>query len=96
MVKKALASEEVKFGIPKVIPCEDLGCVADKLIGGVYWIALIVAPLMILWGGFQLLTAAGDPEKLKNGKQTIWWTVIGFLVAYLASGIVDFVRSVFE
>lgn len=84
------------FTIPKVINCEDLGCVADKLIGGVYWIAVIVTPFMVLWGGFQVMTAAGDPTKLKNGRDTILWAAIGFLVALLASGFVDFIQSIFK
>ena len=37
--------------------------------------------LMLVWGGFQWLTSAGNPEKVKKGSQTMIWAAIGaFLV----------------
>lgn len=67
----------------------NLGCVAEKILAGVYAVSLVAVPLMILWGGFQILTSAGDPEKLKNGKQTILYAVLGFLIVLAANGAVS-------
>ena len=40
-----------------------------------------VTLLMFVWGGFQWLTSAGNPEKVAAGTQTMIWAVIGvFLV----------------
>lgn len=36
--------------------------------------------LMFVWGGFQWLTSAGSPEKVKNGMQTMVWAVIGVML----------------
>ena len=40
--------------------------------------------LMFVWGGFQWLTSAGNPEKVSAGTQTMIWAVIG-VVLVLAS-----------
>lgn len=52
-----------------------------------------LALLVTVWGGFTMLTSMGNPEKIKEGKLTIWggvlgisivltsWVLIGFFVA---------------
>lgn len=40
--------------------------------------------VMFVWGGFQWLTSAGNPEKVEAGTQTMVWAVIG-VVLVLAS-----------
>ncbi len=53
----------------------------------------IVAVFMIIYGGFMMMTSAGDPGKVAKGKSTIIWGVIGLLVSILATTIVNFVLS---
>ena len=57
------------------------------LVSLLYFVALVYA----LWGGFQILTAWGDEEKVKKGKTTLIHAVIGLIVIFLASTIVNFV-----
>lgn len=57
------------------------------LVGLLYFIAIIFA----LWGGFQILTAGGDEEKVKKGKTTLIQAVIGLIVIFLASNIIRWV-----
>ncbi|MFQ6033181.1 MAG: pilin [Candidatus Zixiibacteriota bacterium] len=45
---------------------------AIKLSGG-------IAFLLMLWGGFQMMTSTGDPEKLNQGKSIITSAAIGLL-----------------
>lgn len=53
--------------------------------------------LMIIWGGFQWLTSAGNAEKVSTGSKTMVWAVIGtFLVlaSYLIlNTYIDFITS---
>ncbi|MFA5086346.1 MAG: pilin [Candidatus Paceibacterota bacterium] len=51
-------------------------------------IALVLAPLVIVFGGFIYMTAAGDTNKVSQGKQVILYAVIGFVVALLAKSLV--------
>jgi hypothetical protein len=55
------------------------------------YLNMIVDPLvviMVLWGGFQILTAGGDEGKFKTGKQTLTYAVIGAIVVICASGLI--------
>ena len=74
--------------------CSDEGEFSDKLTQVLNWIfgiIGIVAVIMIILGGFTLMTSSGDPGKVKKGKDTILYGVIGLVVALLAVVIVNFV-----
>jgi hypothetical protein len=38
--------------------------------------------LMLVFGGFKWLTSAGNPEKVKEGTQTILWAAIGVFLVF--------------
>ncbi|MBI2515043.1 hypothetical protein HYV91_02570 [Candidatus Wolfebacteria bacterium] len=60
-----------------------IGRVIDYLI----YISVPLLALFILWGGFQILGARGDVEKVKNGRATIQWAVIGFTIILVSKGV---------
>lgn len=66
---------------------ETLDNLLGYLIGLLYFIAIIFA----LYGGFQILTAGWDEEKVKKGKTTLINAVIGLVVIFLASSIINWV-----
>ena len=66
-----------------------LNNILGYLIGLLYFVAIVYA----LWGGFQILTAGGDEEKVKKGKTTLIQAVLGLIVIFLASTIVGWVIS---
>ena len=72
---------------------ESIAEVITGIVGWVYKIALIVAPLMIILGGFYLVTAAGDPERVNTGKKIITWTIVGIVVVLLATSVKVVIES---
>ena len=54
-----------------------------------------VALVMMVYGGFQWLTAAGNEEKIKSGTQTMLWSAIGLILVFssylLASTVFNFI-----
>ena len=48
---------------------------------------------MIIYGGFMLLTAQGDPAKIKRGKDVVTYSIIGLILVMLAYAIVNFVMT---
>ena len=51
----------------------------------------IVAVVVIVLGGFYFLTSTGDPAKIKKGKDTILWGIVGLVVCLFAFAIVNFI-----
>ncbi|MFA5431843.1 MAG: hypothetical protein WC319_03105, partial [Candidatus Paceibacterota bacterium] len=62
---------------------ELVAAVVDWIIG----IAMVLAPLVIVYGGFTCMTAMDDAGKLKTGKQIILYAILGFLLALIAKSL---------
>ncbi len=75
--------------------CSDLGCPIDKVLNILFTIAIPLTTIMVLWGGFKIVTSAGDPEKAKEGRKTILYAAAGFAVILLAKAIPGFVQAFF-
>ena len=54
----------------------------------------IVVVIMIIYGGFLWLTAAGNEEKITKGKHTLMWAAIGAIVISIAWTIASYVLQV--
>lgn len=60
--------------------------------GAINWIlgfVGLVAVLMIIWGGFQYLTSAGNQDQARSGKDTIKFALMGLVVAGIAYALVN-------
>jgi len=61
------------------------------------WLLIISVPiftLMIFIGAFQLMTGAGNPEKITQGRHTITWAIIGYALLLLSTGITEIIKNV--
>ena len=68
--------------------------ILNAVAGFLYALALAVVTVMVLWGGFQILTAAGSPERIDKGKKTLLYAVIGTVVILVAGGIADLTADI--
>ena len=64
-----------------------------KIIDVIISVLGIAAVVVIVLGGVQYTTSAGDPARVKRAKDTILYGVIGLVVALLAWAIVNFVLT---
>ncbi|MDD3793199.1 MAG: hypothetical protein PHI37_00090 [Candidatus Gracilibacteria bacterium] len=55
------------------------------LLGFLYLLAVLYG----IYGGFKILTAAEDDEKVKSGKTIIIQAILGIIIIFLAGPIVD-------
>ena len=58
--------------------------------------SLTLAPLMILLGGFYMLTSAGEPRRAMQGKTIITWAVIGLAVILFAKAFTSIITSILK
>ena len=68
--------------------------VIAAIVDWTYKIALVVAPIMIMLGGFYLITAAGNPDRIQTGKKIITWTIVGIAVVLLATSFKVVIESI--
>lgn len=69
----------------------DLQNAVIGIINGIVAVLGLVAVVVIIIGGVNYMTSAGDAGKVKKAKDTILYGVIGLVVCVLAFAIVNFV-----
>lgn len=69
----------------------DLMTMINTIINGALGVIGIVAVVIIIFGGVQYTTSAGDAAKVTKAKNTILYGVVGLVIALLAFAIVNFV-----
>ncbi len=68
----------------------------DKISNEILYLALIIAPLFILLGGFYMITSTGDPKRSTQGKSIITWALIGLAVILTAKAFISVITSVIK
>ena len=73
----------------------NFGCVATKIVNAIFYVAIPIVTVMVLIGAFQILTSAGNPEKIQTAKKTIFWAVGGFVIIIIGLGITSIIQNFF-
>ena len=92
------AAGNASDGLTKVNPGANTDLMGNiqNILTAVFSIIGVVAVVMIILGGISYATSQGDPGKVKKGKDTILYGVIGLIVALLAFAIVNFVLGALQ
>jgi len=74
----------------------NIGQMIEDIINFVINIVLICAGIIIIIGGYLMVTSAGNPEQFEKGKKTLLYGAIGFILVFaareLARGIMEIIR----
>lgn len=80
--------------IPNPLGHESFTALFEAIIDWIIDIALVLAPLIIIYGGFLHITSAGDPAKSSQGKKVILYAAIGLIVALLAKSLIGILEGI--
>lgn len=89
MIKKILAQARVEctadnpLCLPNPLKIKTVEDLLKGISNFLLQISVPIATLMIVYGAFQILTAAGNPDKFSSGKKTILYAVIGLAIILL-------------
>lgn len=72
----------------------DATVIIGTIIKGALGVLGSLALLMMVWGGFQWLTSAGNTEKVEKGTSTMLWAIIGVVVVLSSYMLVDVLTRV--
>ena len=70
-------------------------CMMNTLFSATNWffyVLIILSTILIIWGAFGILFAAGDPEKMKKGRTTVIYALTGIAIALFAKVIPSIVK----
>ncbi len=70
------------------------GSLLNTILPNVYVIAGLVIFLMLVFGGFTIISNAGDPDKTKEGSKIITSAIMGFVVLFASYWIIQIIQVV--
>jgi type IV secretory pathway VirB2 component (pilin) len=73
-----------------------LESILNKIKDTLKTLGYVVCAIFIIIGGYQMITASGNPQKFDTGKRTLLFAAIGFIIILAADKIVDFLRSIVQ
>jgi hypothetical protein len=75
------------------ISSETLPQLLKNVLNFLFGLSIVILPIIILYGGFLMLTAAGDPTKISQSRTILLWAVVAFAIILLARGLPEVIRS---
>lgn len=90
------ASASTLVGNPDGCNGSDMNEMIRTVINAIVFIVGMIAVVMIILGGVNQATSQGDPGKVKKGKDTILYGIIGLVISILAFAIVNFVLGALQ
>ena len=82
--------------IENPVEAETIDELVENIINFIFYLALLIAPIMFIIAGLAFITAAGDLAKVQRAKDIVLWTVIGLVIVLLAKGIIAIIKEIFE
>ncbi|MCB9803096.1 hypothetical protein H6761_03770 [Candidatus Nomurabacteria bacterium] len=63
----------------------------NNVIKGVLGLTGAVALVMIVIGGVTWMTSAGNADRVRRGKDTLLWAILGLIIIFISYAVIDFV-----
>jgi|YelNatPaOPRAMG01_1025707.scaffolds.fasta_scaffold31486_4 predicted tellurium resistance membrane protein TerC len=74
----------------------DVGGLIENIINYVLNIVIVCAGIIIIIGGYLMITSAGDPEKFKKGQKTLIYGAIGFILVFTAKELAEWLINLMK
>ena len=65
----------------------------DALVNFLLLLSFAIAPILVIYAAFLILTAGGNPERINRGKTIIFWAMIGLLIILLAKALPSAIKG---
>ncbi len=92
--RAGVCAEDGQTVICPPIPVPGIWEIVDRVVKWIFYIAAVIAPIMIILGAILLMTSAGIPEKARRGKLTVVWAIVGFAIVLIARVVVSLVINI--
>lgn len=73
----------------------NIGDIINALVPYIFGLAGLALLFILILGGFELMTSAGDPKKMESAKGKLTNGVIGFVIIFVAYWLVQIMEVIF-
>ncbi len=71
----------------------DVNSLINRIINLLVKLAIVIAPILIIYAGFLYITAAGNEQTIQRAHRVLIWSLIGLAVVILATGIPALIKE---
>ena len=72
-----------------------IGHLINRLLPFAFYLAGLILLIMLIIGGFEMLTSGGSPDKMKAAQGRITSAVIGFVIVFISYWLMRILEIVF-
>ena len=90
----AQAAPTPRIPLPNPLQANSIPELSGDVIRGLLGITGAISLFMMVWGGLVWMTSQGNAEKLKKGKDTVLWTILGLIIIFLSYVILNFIFTI--
>lgn len=72
-----------------------VGDIINTLIPYIFALAGLALLMILIWGGFEMMTSAGDPKKVESAKAKLTNGVFGFVIIFIAYWLIQILEVIF-
>jgi hypothetical protein len=80
--------------IPNPLKCEDVECIIKAIADMIAGLVTVIGTIMIIIGGIQYITSAGNEDRARRAKNTVLYAIIGIAIAVSVDFIIGFLREI--
>jgi len=90
------AAPSVKLTDPLGGQANDIPVLVGSIIKYVSGILGVLALVMFIYGGLMWMTSGGASDKIKKGRDTLVWAVLGLALIFFSYALLDFILKALQ
>jgi len=94
LILPIIVSADEPIRIENPLEAESFEVIVNNIIDFIFKIAIVVAPLMVIVGGFLFVTAGGNVQQINRARNLLIWTAVGVLIILLSKGILSIIENI--
>lgn len=94
LVTPVLAAEDFEIENPLGENATSIPTLINRVANFIFFVGIVVAPVMILVAAFYFLTAGGNKDRVTKARKIIIWTLVGVAVLYMSNILMDVIQQV--
>lgn len=83
-----------RIPLPNPLKANNIQELSGDMIKGLLGVSGAIALFMLVWGGIVWMTSNGSAERLKKGKDTILWAILGLVIIFMSYVIINFIFDI--
>jgi len=84
-------AQDSRVPLPNPLQADNIPQLVGYVVKGLLGVTGAISLFMMVWGGIVWMTSQGNAERLKQGKDTILWAILGLIIIFMSYILINFI-----